>query len=162
MAQATGRPGAMPPSSHARDTGRAYSPGLGWVLFAGVMMVANGILSIFEGTVGVTKDRVFATTPNYPYKFDLTAWGWIHIAVGALVALIGLGVIAGRSWARYAGIFVVAISLFANFMFVPYYPLWALVVIAIDVFVLWALCVYRRGDPSGRSTGSGAMGSSER
>jgi hypothetical protein len=147
MAQATGRSGTAPPSS---STGRGYTPGVGWVLFAGVMMVANGILSIFEGAVGVSKDRVYATTPNYTFKFNLTSWGWIHIALGALVAIIGLGVIGGRTWARYCGIFVVALSLFANFMFVPYYPLWAIVVIAIDVFVLWALCAYRR-DPTGRT-----------
>jgi hypothetical protein len=152
MAQATGRSGAMPPSS---TTHRGYSPGIGWVLFAGVMMVANGILSIFEGAVGVARDNVYAVTPNYTFKFDLTSWGWIHIAVGALVALIGLGVIAGKTWARYAGIFVVALSLFANFMFLPYYPLWALVVIAIDVFVLWALCTYRR---PGTGAGGGATG----
>ena len=146
MAQATRRAGATPPTS---ATGHGYTPGVGWVLFAGVMMVANGILSIFEGAVGVAQDRVYAAIPDYTYKFDLTSWGWIHIALGALVALIGFGVIAGRRWARYAGIVVVALSLFANFMFLPYYPLWALVVIAIDVFVLWALCANRReNDPT--------------
>jgi hypothetical protein len=145
MAQATGRSGAIPPSSTTRH---GYTPGIGWVLFAGVMMVANGILSIFEGAVGVARDGVYASTANYTFKFDLTAWGWIHIAVGALVLLIGLGVIAGQRWARYAGIVVVSLSLFANFMFLPYYPLWALVVIAIDVFVLWALCTYRRPGPA--------------
>jgi hypothetical protein len=150
MAQATGRSGAIPPTS---TTGRGYTPGMGWVLFAGVMMVANGILSIFEGAVGVARDGVYAATGNYTYKFDLTAWGWIHIAIGALVLLIGLGVIAGQRWARYAGIVVVAISLFANFLFLPYYPLWAMVVIAIDVFVLWALCAWRRpGDGAARTT----------
>lgn len=144
MAQASGRSSTMtpPPSSH---TGRQSSPwAAGFVLFAGVMMVANGILSIFEGAVGVLKDGVYVTTSNYTYKFDVTAWGWTHIAIGAAVALVGFGVIAGMTWARYLGILVVALSMFANFMFLPYYPLWALVVIAIDVFILWALCVYRR------------------
>ncbi len=144
MAQATGRSATMTPPPPA-STGRGRSPwAAGFVLFAGVMMVANGILSIFEGAVGVAKDKVYTTTPNYVYKFDLTSWGWIHIALGAAVVLVGLGVIAGQTWARYLGIFLVALSLFANFMFLPYFPLWALVVIAIDVFVLWALCVYRR------------------
>lgn len=156
MAQATGRSGTMPPRS---TTGRGYTPGIGWVLFAGIMMVANGILSILEGVVGVTRgNRVFAVAPNYTYKFDLTSWGWIHIALGALVALIGFGVIAGQRWARYAGIAVVALSLIANFLFLPYYPLWALVVIAIDVFVLWALCTYRRGDLPGSDGGGGGGG----
>ncbi len=141
MAQATGRSGTMPPASGRQG----YAPGAGWVLFAGVMMVANGILGIFEGVIGVaSKNHIYAATPNYTYKFDLTSWGWIHIAIGGLVALIGLGVIGGRAWARYAGIFVVSLSLFANFMFLPYYPLWAVVLIAIDVFVLWALCAYRK------------------
>ncbi len=146
MAQATGRSSTVtpPPSSH---TGRQNSPwAAGFVLFAGVMMVANGILSIFEGAVAAARDGLYVSSANYTYKFDLTSWGWIHIAVGAAVALVGLGVIAGMRWARYLGIVLVALSMFANFMFLPYYPLWALVVIAIDVFVLWALCVYRKGD----------------
>lgn len=144
MAQATGHSATMrpPPSS----TDRGHGPwAAGLVLFAGVMMVANGILSVFEGIVAVVRNHVFTVTPNYVYKFDLTSWGWIHIALGGLVALVGLGVIAGATWARYFGIFLVALSLFASFMFLPYQPLWSLVLIAIDVFVIWALCVYRRG-----------------
>ena len=151
MAQATGRSATMnpPPPSAGHGVRSPWAAGL--VLFAGVMMVANGVLSVFEGAVGVSKDAVYATTPNYAYRFDVTSWGWVHIALGAVVLLTGLGVIAGRAWARYLGILFVSLTLLANFMFLPYYPLWALVVIAIDVFVLWALCVYRRGEGSERS-----------
>lgn len=148
MAQATGRSSTMtpPPSSGNRGTTSPWAAGL--VLFAGVMMVANGILSVFEGAVAVARHGIYASTPNYVYKFDLTSWGWIHIALGAMVALVGLGVIGGRTWARFLGILLVSLSLFANFMFLPYYPLWAIVLIAIDVFVLWALCTYRRHEGS--------------
>ncbi|GAA0662572.1 hypothetical protein GCM10010193_12380 [Kitasatospora atroaurantiaca] len=144
MSQASGRSynssGPVPdPGGPGRNTG--FVTGL--VLFAGVMMVVNGLLAIFQGIVAVAKDEVFVRTHNYTFKFDLTSWGWIHIALGAVVAAVGVAVLMGQGWGRVAGIAVVSISLVFNFLFVPYHPIWTLVVIAIDAFILWALCVYR-------------------
>ncbi|WP_241968258.1 hypothetical protein [Streptomyces sp. ICBB 8177] len=141
MAQTTGATSHAPPPPAARgSSGGGWASGL--VLFAGVMMVANGILGLFEGVVAVAKQHVYVSTPNYVFRFTLYSWGWVHIVVSALVLIVGLGVIAGQAWARATGIFIVALSLLANFMFLPYYPFWSLIVLAIDVFVLWALCTY--------------------
>ncbi|MFC9331152.1 hypothetical protein [Kitasatospora sp. NPDC057015] len=122
----------------------------GWVtglaLFAGVMMLVNGILDFCQGIVAVLTNDLIVTTPRYAFRFDATSWGWIHIVLGALVALAGLGVLRGALWGRVAGIALASLSAISAFLWLPYYPVWNLVVIALDVFVIWALCVYRKDD----------------
>ncbi|MGW1917264.1 DUF7144 family membrane protein [Streptomyces sp. NPDC002076] len=76
---------------------------------------------------------------RYAYRFDLTSWGWIHLVMGVALVIAGLGVLAGRSWGRGAGVAVAAISLITQFMFVPYYPLWAIPVMTLDLLILLAL-----------------------
>jgi hypothetical protein len=68
--------------------------------------------------------------------------GWIHMILGVIVALAGFGLLAGRTWARAVGITLAVLSAIANFMFIPYHPFWALLVIALDVFVIWALAAH--------------------
>ncbi|ROR44611.1 DUF4407 domain-containing protein [Kitasatospora cineracea] len=139
-------PTATPPAG-PRAGGTRAPRNKGWVsgmvLFAGVVMLVNGILEVFHGIMAIAEDDVFVSTPRYVFRFDLTGWGWIHLVIGALVALVGFFVIQGAAWARIAGIFLASLSLIGSFLALPYYPLWALVIIALDVFVIWALCVYR-------------------
>jgi hypothetical protein len=118
----------------------------GLVLFAGVMMLITGLLDLFQGIVAVAKDDLIVTTPNYVFRFNTTSWGWIHIVLGALVALAGFFVLKGAGWARIAAIVVAGLSLIASFLWLPYYPVWSLVVIALDAFVIWALCVYKKDE----------------
>ncbi|MFD0530584.1 hypothetical protein ACFQ1I_34110 [Kitasatospora arboriphila] len=72
------------------------------MLFAGVVMLVTGLLDLFQGIVAVAQDELIVTTPNYVFKFDVTSWGWIHIILGLVVALVGLCVLRGMAWARYA------------------------------------------------------------
>ncbi|MFJ1758062.1 hypothetical protein [Kitasatospora sp. NPDC088134] len=139
-------PTATPPAGSR--TAASRPPGnkpwvSGMVLFAGVVMLVDGILEVFHGIMAIAEDEVFVTTPRYVFKFDLTSWGWIHLVVGALVAVTGFFLVKGAAWARVAGIFLASLSLIGSFLSLPYYPLWSLVIIALDVFVIWALCVYR-------------------
>ncbi|MER7702828.1 hypothetical protein ABTX81_08035 [Kitasatospora sp. NPDC097605] len=133
----TGQP-PPPPSQHRF---REWAPG--FVMFAGVLMLINGIMEVLRGIMAVHDDEVFLTTNRYVFRFDLTGWGWIHIVVGALVALVGAFLLKGAAWARYAGIVLTAVSAIDAFLSMPYYPGWSIVVIALDVFIIWALCVYR-------------------
>ncbi|GAA2231012.1 MULTISPECIES: DUF7144 family membrane protein [Kitasatospora] len=112
------------------------------VLFAGVLMLVNGVLGILQGIVALSRNSIYVTSPHYTFEFNLTAWGWIHIVWGLAIAAIGYGVVKGAAWARVLAILVVAVGLALNFIFLPYYPLWSLVIIAIDGFILWALCTY--------------------
>jgi hypothetical protein len=112
-----------------------------WIAFAGVMMIFGGAMAIFEGISAIAKDDVFVTTANYAYTFNLTSWGWIHLVLGILVVLAGAALFSGAMWARVTGIVLAGLSMIANFMWLPYYPVWAIVLIAVDAFVIWALCV---------------------
>lgn len=117
---------------------------VGFILFAGVVMVTAGIFQAFDGLVALFNDEFFVATRNYFVQFDITAWGWIHLLIGVLVMLAGFGVIAGQTWARVVGITMAVLSALANFAFIPYYPFWALTIIALDVFVIWALAAHGR------------------
>lgn len=77
------------------------------------------------------------------YEFSVSGWGWIHLVLGIVLAVTGYFILSGQPWARAVGIAVAALSALANFLFIPYYPIWALVIIALDVAVIWALSTYR-------------------
>ena len=116
----------------------------GWVVFAGVMMIVVGALQAIYGLVAVLNDDWVVWGNGKAVLLDITAWGWIHLIGGALVALAGFAVMAGQTWARVVGIILAVLSAFANFTFIPYYPFWAIMIIAVDVFVIWALAVHGR------------------
>ncbi|WP_053748398.1 DUF7144 family membrane protein [Streptomyces sp. MMG1533] len=113
----------------------------GWTGFAGVMMIFGGLMAIFQGIAAIAEDDVFVATRNYVYNFNLTSWGWIHLVLGVLVVLAGAAVFRGEVWARMVGIALAGLAMIANFMWLPYQPVWAIVLIAVDAFVIWALCV---------------------
>ncbi|MEY9875102.1 hypothetical protein ABH931_004603 [Streptacidiphilus sp. MAP12-33] len=124
--------------------GETHGPGAipGPSLFAGTVLLLSGPLSILLGVTGIDRDHVF-NPARYVYRFDLTAWGWIHLVVGVALVAAGIGVLAGRSWARWLGVTVAAVSLVTQFMFLPYYPAWAITVMTLDLLVVWALTRFR-------------------
>ena len=140
------------PMSRGIDTtGSAYrdaaevSPWVpGMALFASVMMIMTGIFGIVEGLAALFDNQIFVAGPRYVYAFDVTTWGWIHLILGILVAVAGGAVLTGQTWGRVVGIALAVVSMISNFLFIPYYPLWSLLIIALDVFVIWALCSYDR------------------
>ncbi|MFE2039730.1 hypothetical protein ACFXAZ_02180 [Streptomyces sp. NPDC059477] len=152
----TGTPGATGPQGgtgrpdseigdawSARPQQPATSGGDGWVTggvtFAGVLLLCSGILAVLQGIAAIAKNNVYSNVGTYTYEINLTGWGWIHVVLGALVAVTGWGVLSGASWARITGIVLASLSLIAQFLFLPYAPVWAVVLMAIDVFVIWAL-----------------------
>jgi hypothetical protein len=123
-------------SSHS--SGAAH----GFVVFAGVIMIMSGTFQAVAGLVGLFANEFYVATRKYVLQFDVTTWGVIHLLVGLLVLFAGFAVIAGQSWARVVGIILVGLGALANFAFIPYYPFWSLLIIALDVVVIWALAVY--------------------
>ncbi|MER5764640.1 hypothetical protein [Streptomyces sp. NPDC002082] len=109
-------------------------------MFAGVLLLVNGLLSVFNGIAGIAEDDVYARLGDYVFKFDVTTWGWIHLVVGILLAVVGWGILSDAGWARALGIALAAIAIVVNFLWLPYAPIWAIVSIAISTFVIWALC----------------------
>jgi hypothetical protein len=115
---------------------------VGFILFAAIMMIMAGTFQFFAGLVAIFNDQFYVATRNYIFQFDATTWGWIHLVVGLVVAFAGWGLLSGRTWARVVGITVALLSALANFLFIPYYPFWALTVITLDIFVIWALAAH--------------------
>ncbi|WP_371659763.1 hypothetical protein [Streptomyces sp. NBC_00280] len=132
------RPGAAVRSS-AR-TGTGIGIGSGWLVFAGVLMIFGGLMTLLAGIAAIADDDVFVATRNYVYEFDITGWGWIHLVMGVVITLAGAALFQGATWARVVGVGLAGLAMLANFLWIPYAPLWAVVLIALNGFVIWALC----------------------
>jgi hypothetical protein len=117
---------------------------VGFIVFAGVAMVMIGAFHVFQGLVALFNDDFYVVGQEWIFEFDLTIWGWIHLIAGVVVAVAGFFVFNGAVWARAVGIAVAAVSALLNFMWLPYYPIWSLIIIALDVLVIWALSVHGR------------------
>ncbi|MEU6226815.1 hypothetical protein [Streptomyces sp. NPDC047042] len=126
------------------DTAPAFAGGL--VTFAGVMLFIAGILDLFRGIMAIADDDVYVNTPNYVFKFDLTSWGWIQLALGVIAMAVSAGLFSRATWARVVAVGIAGLLIIANFLSIPYYPVWSLTLIALYAFVIWALCVVRRED----------------
>ncbi|RVW08190.1 hypothetical protein EGT67_17435 [Prescottella agglutinans] len=109
---------------------------------AAVLLVTAGVLEFLQGISAVAKDDVFVVGLEYTYKFDVTAWGWIHLVLGAIVAIIGAVLFTGATWARVGAVVVCAVSIIVNFLWLPYYPLWAILIIALNTVVIWAVTTW--------------------
>ena len=133
------------PSEPITSSGVKESPWAnGLTVFAAVIMVIAGFWQALAGIAALVHDNVYVTTPQYIYSLDLTGWGWIHLLLGILVVCAGVAVFFGQMWARVVGILLAGVSMIANFLFIPHYPIWSLTIIALDVAVIWALATYRR------------------
>ena len=116
----------------------------GFAVFAGVVMVVGGAFQALEGLAGIVNDKYLVVLPNYLYAFDLTVWGVIHLLVGLALVVIGVSLLRGQTWARVAGIVAAAVAAILNFVWLPIAPLWAIMIIAVDMLVIWALAQYLR------------------
>ena len=114
--------------------------GSGWLVFAAVLMIFGGLMTLFSGIAAIANDDVFVATRNYVFEFDLTGWGWVHLIMGVLITLAGFALFQGATWARVVGVGLAGLAMLANFLWIPYAPFWAIVLIAINAFVIWALC----------------------
>lgn len=125
-------------------TGRAGHRGLalGGAIAASIILLTAGVLSIFQGIAAVAKDDLLVVGYSYTYEFSIATWGWIHLVVGVLLLLAGIGLMSGATWARLVAIVVAAVSIVANFLWLPYYPLWSILIIAIDLVIIWAVSTW--------------------
>jgi hypothetical protein len=116
----------------------------GIAVFAGLVMIIGGAFQALEGLAAVVNDQWLVVRPEYIFAFDLTVWGVIHLLVGLALLAIGIFLLRGQTWARVAGMVVAVISAIMNFVFLPFSPLWAIMIIAVDMLVIWALASYLR------------------
>ena len=117
----------------------------GFVVFAGVMMLMIGSFHAIAGLVALFEDDYYLVRPSgLVVNVDYTAWGWLHLVLGVLVALAGLGALSGQMWARVTGVVLAGLSAVANMVFIAAYPVWSIVMITLDVLVIYALIVHGR------------------
>jgi hypothetical protein len=128
-------------------SGGEYS---GWIAFAGVMMVILGSLDALWGLAAIVNDEIVVVGGQGALIFDITTWGWIHLILGSVVALTGLGLITGNAAARVAGIFFVAVNAIAQIVWFPAAPLWAFLLIILDTVIIYQLTMNWTAEEAGR------------
>jgi hypothetical protein len=127
-------------ANHRTTSDRPVSGGaIGGIIFAACVLILIGAFQVVAGLAAIIDDEFFVVTRNYTFDLDTTAWGWIHLLFGLLLVATGFGVFARQTWAAATAIVLAGLSALANFFFIPYYPFWAILVIALDVWVIWSL-----------------------
>ncbi|HEU4511666.1 MAG TPA: hypothetical protein VFR87_01025 [Nocardioidaceae bacterium] len=134
MATTTSRPG----------TGQSHYSGAaaGLTAFAGVLMLLTGALHALQGIVALVNDEFFVFGEEYVFKFDVTTWGWVHLLLGLVVAAAGIALFQAATWARVVAVVLAGLSIIASFLWMPFYPFWSLMLVAFDVFVIWAVTAH--------------------
>ncbi|MBF4135494.1 MULTISPECIES: hypothetical protein [Streptomyces] len=120
----------------------------GGTVLAGVLLLLQGVFGFLQGIAGIADNTVYAGLGDYAFKMSVTSWGWIHLFLGVLVAITGWCILTGQTWAKATGVGLAAVAVILNFMWLPYLPLWALLNIALGIFVIWALCTERPDAPT--------------
>ena len=117
----------------------------GWVVFGGVMLMLMGGLNIIQGLVAVFDKGYYLVTQNgLVVDVNYNVWGWGQIILGAVGVLVGLGLLAGNMAARIVGVIVACVSALVNMAFIAAYPIWSVIVIALDVIIIFAIMVHGR------------------
>jgi hypothetical protein len=127
-----------------RAPGRHRGAVIGFTALAGTLMLLGGLWMITVGIVALSHGHVFSAAPAYTFRYNIRGWGWTELALGIVIFAAGMCVFLGMAWARYLGAFLAVLSGIANFVFIPYQPVWSIVMIAIDAFIIWALLTPRR------------------
>ena len=117
---------------------------VGWTWFAAIMMWVIGGFHAMAGLVGIIDDEFYVVTRDYIFQFDAAAWGWIHLIAGIIVFLAGIALLSGQVWARTIGVILAVLSMLVNFAWLPWYPVWSILMITAGAFVVWALTVHGR------------------
>jgi hypothetical protein len=129
-------PGAQPPSTE--PSGWA----MGWTAFAAIMMVIQGFWWLFAAFIAIVDDTFYIAGEQYIFQFDTTTWGWIHLLLGIVILIAGLSLFTGAVWARTVGVIMAAIAMLVAFAWLPWYPIFAILLIAISAAVIWALTTH--------------------
>ena len=125
----------------ADDPTYDVDPGKGWVLFAGIMLAIVGSLNLIFGIAAVSDSEFFVGDVEFVLS-SLKTWGWFLIVVGAAQLLVSVGVFRLSEAARWAGVAFAAVNILVQFLVMPAYPVWGLMVFFVDVIVIFGLVNY--------------------
>lgn len=121
----------------------------GGTVLAASLMVLLGFWGILVGIAAIASDAIFVTTADYTYGIDVSAWGWLHLILAIVALLAGLALFTGATWARVVGILLAILVAINYFLFLPFYPIWSIIVIALSVFIIWSLATTSRREMAG-------------
>ncbi len=127
----------MSETSHGRREPSGWA--FGGIVFAGSVLTLIGCFQVIAGLAAIFNDEFFLVTRNYTFDLDTSVWGWLHLLIGILLVATGFGLFTRRPWAVMTALVLAMLSAVINFFFIPYYPFWSLLLIALDVWVIWAL-----------------------
>jgi hypothetical protein len=115
---------------------------VGWIVFAATMLLVIGSMNLVVGLAALFQDEIFLAGDAGAFVLDLTAWGWVHIAIAALLIVTGISLYSGATWATVTAAVLVALNMISQMFMLPAYPFWGIVVITLSAFALWALIVH--------------------
>ena len=125
-----------------RMTGQVSSPNTTATLAAGALMLTSAILTFLVGVFALAADDLVVSGPGYEYTFQLSGWGWANILTGMVLAAVAIALFLSPQWARAAAIIVTCLAIVVTFLWMPYYPTGAIVLIALDVVVIWGVATW--------------------
>ena len=124
---------------HARGTSQGESYWM--IIFAVALLGTVGVFNVIDGIAAIANSHIFVANAHYVIG-DLRTWGWVALILGALQILAAVGILAGNQAARWFAVAVIGLNAINQMLFIPAYPFWSLLIIAIDVVALWGLCAY--------------------
>jgi len=117
---------------------------VGYIMFASFILIMIGIFHAIDGLAAIINDTFYSQVGDYVFKFNVSTWGWIHLIGGIIILIAGFSLYGGAIWARTVGVIVALISAIASFASLPYYPVWSILIIILDICVIWALTIHGR------------------
>ena len=130
-------------STQPQYEGRGPQEVSGWAVggtvFAATVLMLVGVFQPIAGLVAIFDDNFYVVSRNYTFDLDTTAYGWIHLLIGIALVVVAWGLFSRSAWAGVVAILIASLSAVANFFFIPYYPAWSILMIALNVWVIWSL-----------------------
>lgn len=117
--------------------------GVGWVIFAGIMLMIGGVLNVIYGIAAIDNSKFFSHATQTQYILsELNTWGWVTLILGALMIVASFSIFAGGAFGRWFGICVAGLSSIGALLSIPAYPAWSLTIFAIDILIIYGLAAY--------------------
>ena len=131
----------MTSATMRRDRGARQGEGYWMIVFAVALLVTVGFFNLIDGIAAIANSHVFIANAHYVVG-DLRAWGWVVLILGTLQVIAAVAILAGSQAARWFAVVVIGLNAIGQMLFIPAYPFWSLLIIAVDIVALWGLCAY--------------------
>ena len=131
----------MTSATMRRDRSARQGEGYWMIVFAVALLVTVGFFNLIDGIAAIANSHVFIANAHYVVG-DLRAWGWVVLILGVLQLIAAIAILAGSQAARWFAVIVIGLNAISQMLFIPAYPFWSLMIIAVDVVALWGLCAY--------------------